>query len=240
MASVIDSFREVFSDKFSFLKITILAIPVYYSYLLYTQPGQNPTFFALIAGLTAFFLFGFLVEVSVNVVNDDFKLIPSLNPIKLSMSAMKGILSIGPITFVLYTIANFICTRINVIAWFDSAVEGIIWAIVLSNIITAYLMFISEEKIIDAFNIKLIFEKSGDFVVIVALYVIQLAAINLVTTGFIAYTLNLLFGAGPILNFFLAIALVFNAGAMGHYLGQLHCETIGYDKPEKDSDKKQK
>lgn len=230
MASIVDSFREVFTDRLSFLKIIVLSIPVYLSYQLYMQSKQDFTGFFWLAGITLFFLFGVLVEVTNNVVNERDYIIPSLNPFKLIFAALKGLLAIGLLTLISCLLANYVCSFINIIPWLDITLKFIIWLIAASLIITSFMMFSTKKRVLDAYNFKILSQKSGDLIVTIIFFIIQLIIINLPTSAFIGYVLHILFGPGPIFDFYLAIVLVFNIAVTGHYIGQVHYELITYDK----------
>lgn len=230
MASIVDSFREVFTDRLSFLKIAILAIPVYYSYQLYLQSKQDFTGFFWLAGITLFFLFGVLIEVTNNMVNERDRILPSLNPFKLAFSAIKGILAIGLFVLISSLLANYVCSLINIIPWLDITLKSIVWLVAASIIITSFLMFSTKKRILDAYNLKILSQKAGDLLITLIFFIIQLAIINIPTSAFLGYIVLILFGFGPIFNFFLSIVLVFNIAVTGHYMGQVHYELLTYDK----------
>ena len=230
MASIIDSFRETFSDHLSLLKISILSIPVFYSYQIYVQTKKDFTAFLWWAAVTLFFLFGFLIQVTNNVLNEKDSVLPPLNPLKLAFSAFKGIIAVGPYAWISCALANYICSSINIISWLDTTLKVIIWFVVAAIITTAFLMFATKEKITNAYNIKLLFDKAGDLLTILIVFILQLLVINLPTTAFIGYTLFILFGIGPIFDFFWALVLVFNIAVTGHYMAQVHYEIFSYEK----------
>lgn len=230
MASIIDSFRETFNDNHSFLKLLVFAAPIYYSYYLFISAKGDFDFFWFVASLTVFFLFGFLIKTTSGVLNERDTVIPSLNPFKLAWAALKGLVAIGPVVGICIFIASKVCPLINIISWLDITLISIIWLIVLSISLTAFLLFVKGEKIADAYNLKVISDKSGDLMVGVLFFVIQLIVVNLPTTGFIGYTVTVLFGVGPILYAFFAYAIAFNIAVTGHYMAQLQYELLGFDK----------
>lgn len=228
MASIIDSFRDVFTDKNSFVKILVLTIPVYFSYVYYVK--RSPDFIWL-AGVTIFLLFGFLAKVSSRVLNDQDSVLPSLNPFPLLWAALKGIIAIGPITLISCFLANYVCSLINIIPWLDITLKTCFWLTAIAVSLTSFLMFITRESIIDSYRIKLLFDKAGDIIVVLIVYIVQLVVINAPTAGILGYTIFILFGMGDFLIFFIAFAITFNIGALGHYLAQSH-----YDVLEKELD----
>lgn len=231
MASIVDSFREVFTERLSFLKLVILAIPVYYSYQVFLQSKDDYTLFLIIVGITLFFLFGVLVKITNNVVNERGFILPSLNPLKIVFSAFKCLIAISLLSIITCLIANYVCSLINIVPWLDITLKSIIWLIAASIITTSFLMFSTKERILDAYNLKIIFQKSGDIILTIIFFIIQLIIINLPTSAFVGYTLFILFGYGSfIFVFFLALVLVFNIAVVGHYMAQVHYEILTYER----------
>ena len=228
MASIIDSFRDVFTDRFSFLKILVFTIPIYYSYQLYLTSSADFTLLFWATGLTLFFLFGFLTKITHNVINDGESVLPSLNPLKLALTSIKAFAAIAPAAIFFGWLANYVCSFINIVQWGGLILKTLIWLVVASVIVTSFLMFTTKERIIDAFKIKVLFQKTGDLIVALIVFAAQFALINILIIGFIGYTIFILFGVGLILNFFLAFALVFNIIAIGQYMAQIHYEVFDF------------
>ncbi|MFA7658292.1 MAG: hypothetical protein WCY19_02545 [Candidatus Gastranaerophilaceae bacterium] len=230
MASMIDSFGETFSDRLSFLKIFVFSIPVYYSYYLYSTTKDDFTGFFWMAGLTLFLLFGVLIKTSGNVANERDAILPSLNPFPLAAAAAKGIVAIGPYVIITSLLANYLCSLISIIPWLDITLKSLIWIIAASIMVTSFLMFVTNEKILEAYNLKVLAQSAGDLIVMIVVFVIKLAIINIPVVGFIGYVLLVLFGFGPVFDYFWAFVLAFNIAAIGHYLGQVHYEILNYKK----------
>ncbi|MDD3437277.1 MAG: hypothetical protein PHC64_09015 [Candidatus Gastranaerophilales bacterium] len=229
MASIVDSFREVSSDHLAFIKLVVWAIPVYYSYELFANAKGNYSGFVLLASITAFFLFGFLVEVATNVIEERDNILPSLNPLKLGYSAIKCLIAVGPVFLIFYLIVSYLCSLINIVPWVDFALESILWLVVSAITVASFLLFGTKRKILDSYNFVVIYQKSGDLILIILFFIIQLIIINIPTNAFVGYSLLVLFGFGPVFNFYLCFAFVFNVAVTGHYLGQVHYEHITYN-----------
>lgn len=230
MASIIDSFRGTFGDNLSFLKIFILSVPLYYSYQVYLNIKNDYTGFFGLAFITLFLLFGFLIKVTNNVLNEKDFVLPSFNPLPLIFSALKGIIAVGPATWISCALANYVCSFINIIPWLDITLKSVIWLVAIAVITTSFLMFATKEKIMDAYNLKILSDKAGDLIIVLVFFIFQLFVINLPTTVFIGYVLLVLFGFGHIFDGFVAIALVFNIAVTGHYMAQVHYEVFSYEK----------
>jgi len=229
MASIVDSFRDVFTDKLSFLKLVVLAVPVYYSYQVYLQSKSGFAGFFWIAGITLFFLLGFFIKIVNNMLVAKNSVLPSFNPLPLAFAALKGILAILPLTWICVWLANYICSLIYIIPWLDTTLKISIWLVVAAIITTSLLMFCTKEKISAVYNLKLLSKASGDMILALIFFVIQAVVLNIPTTGFLGYTLLILFGVGPFFNFFVAIAIVFNVAVAGHYMAQVHYELLGME-----------
>lgn len=229
MASILDSFREVYSDNLSLLKIFILSIPVFYCYQLYMTAKTNGDYnnFFLVSYIVLFFLFGFIIDITNNVINERDRILPSLNPFHIALTSLKGLVAVGPSILISCLAANFLMGYINIIFWLDITLKSVIWIVAVSIIITSYLMFAANKKIVEAYNVKKIFQKSGDLIVSLIFFILQLVIINIPTTAFIGYTLFVLFGLGFVLDAFIVFALVFNITVLGHYLGQVNYEVLG-------------
>lgn len=230
MASILDSFRETFGDRLSFFKIIVFAIPIYFAYDQYLKATTDYSNVFWLLSITIFFLLGFLVKTTSGVVNERDTVMPSLNPFKLAFSAIKAIIAVGPISAISIALANYFTSIINIIPWLDITLKWIIWLIVASVCITAFLMYVKRERISDAYNLKIISERSGDLMLGLIFFLLQLVVINVPTTLFIGYTLAVLFGVGPVVYGFLAYAIVFNIIVTGHYMAQLQYEILGLDK----------
>jgi len=232
MASILDSFKETYSDKFAFFKMLVFAVPLY---IFYNQYLKGAAAFASVSGyiyVTAFFLFGLIIKTTSYVLNEEDSVMPPLNPLKLAFSAVKGFLAILPATWISVSLANFVNQFINTIPWLDNTLKIIIWLVVASISLTSFLMYAKSERILDAFNIKLLMEKAGDFMLGIIFYVLQIIAMNIPTTGVIGYSIYVLFGFSPIFYFFVAYAIVFNLIASSHYMAQLQYEILGFDRSD--------
>lgn len=230
MASIIDSFRDTFSDNLAFFKFIVFAVPIYFLYDLFLKGESNTAMFSWLFGILVFFLFGFLIQTTRRVLNEDESVLPPLNPVKFAVSSVKGLLAVAPIGCISYFLGNLLASFINIYSWVDVTLKSILWIVMASVPLTAFLMFIRRERVVDAYNLQAISDKAADLIVGIIFFIIQLFVANLVTTAFLGYVLYILFGFGPIFYFFASVAIVFNVGATGHYLAQLQYEVLGYDR----------
>ena len=130
-------------------------------------------------------------------------------------------------TVISCSLVNFISGQILITPWVDNTIKTILWLVAGSVIITSFLMFSRNENIKESFNLKFLFEKAGDLILVLIFFILQLILINLPTTAFLGYAIFILLGFGPVFDFVMAFALVFNIAITGHYMGQVHYEALG-------------
>ncbi len=228
MISIIDSVKEVLTERFSILKLLCIILPSYYCFILYNQSKIEVAIFNIIAYITLFFTIGILIQISGNVINEKLVTIPPINPVKLALSSIKGIVGLGPIIFISIIAANYVCSFINAAPQVENIIKIIVWLIALSLILTSYLSFCEKERIIDAYKIFSILKKSGDIFILLVLYIIQLILVNVVTSGVIGYIIVLLFGTEQFFIFFLVFAFVINLAIAAHYFANAYTNSLGY------------
>lgn len=230
MASIIDSFRETYTDRLSIFKILVFAIPIYFSYDFFLKGTGYQNAFIWLSSITAFFLFGFFIKVTSGVLNESDSVLPPLNPFKFAFSAIKGILAMGPVIVACFFLGKYLSGLVNFEIIINIILNSVIWILMLSICMTSFLMFVRREHIFDTYNLKTLSNKTADLMVALIFFVIQLVIVNLLTTVFIGYVIFVLFGIGSILYFFISLAIVYNVGVIGHYLAQLQYEVLGYDR----------
>lgn len=230
MASVTDSFREIFSEQLSFVKLVALTVPVYFCYQIYMTTKNDYTGFSFIAIITTFFFFGYLTEITNNIINERSKILPPFNPIFVGFSGLKGLIALFPVTLISSLIANYACSFINTeIDWLTITFKTFIWLLAISFIGSSFLLFAAKERIFEAFRLNTVFRKAADFLLMIIFFLVQLLFANILTFGFVGYTLYILFGFGVLFDIFVTFAVVFNLTVLAHYLGQAYYEIIGYE-----------
>jgi len=232
MASILDSFKETFSDNSTFLKVVVFAIPVYYSIdsIIQSLNKTGVAQYGWIFWVTVFLLLGILIKTTSGVLNEDDTVLPSFNIIKLFVAAAKGLVAVAPVTWLSVFLVNILSSFINIAPWVDNTLKALLWLLAIAVSMTTFLMFVRQEKISDAYNLKTLSDKAADLMISLIFFVIQIVVVNLPTTVFVGYVILTLFGPSPFFNFYVAMAIVFNIGVIGHYLAQLQYEILGYDK----------
>lgn len=234
MANILDSFRETFEDKNAFFKLTVFAAPLYYAYDLYLKNPKDMETINLILIITGFFLLGFFIKTTSNVLNEQDRVLPSLNPLKLAWASIKSIIAIGPISWITLVLADmlikFLTGFTSTIPWLSIGLAIIIWSFAASICLTSFLMFVKRESIIDAYNFKKLSNCAGDLLIGVFFCFVQVFLVNLPTTILIGYSISVLLGVGPIEYGFIAYSIVFNIAIIAHYMAQLQYEVLGISK----------
>lgn len=228
MTSIINSYREVFTERFSLLKLICFVIPTYYAFLLFEQGTKGLYLFHLVTCLTLFFLIGFLIKITSNIINERIVIMPALNPLKIALSSVKGLIGVGPLSLATILLSSYLCPLVNINIHVDIALKIIIWLITASIILTSFLLFCERENIIDAYRVVLLVKNAGDVIVAIIAFLLQLTLINLITYGLIGYILSLLFGFGKFFDLFIVFAVIFNLAATANYFGHAYCEGLGY------------
>lgn len=226
MISIIDSFKDILTERFSVLKLLVFTIPLYYSFYAFGQKDLN-NFYVIFFCLVILYI-GFLIKTVKNLENQQNVILPAINPIKLFISAIKAVIALAPSSIIIGLIGYYICLLINIQQVPDIILKTIIWIVLVSVVITSLMLYCEKERIADAFRFEDIFSKLGDVILTVIGLVLSGALLNIILCGIIGYVLWLLFGFGEILNFFMCFAIVFNFTLAGHYLGKAYSEGLGY------------
>lgn len=224
MASIIDAFRETVSERYSILKLFTLSVPTYYCYYLSLQAQKDVNFFNWLTILTIVLLIGFLAKVTSNGIGEKNDVLPAPNPFILVYAAFKALLATLPYTLLSYLLANFFSSLINIAPWIDITLKTVIWLVAAAIILTAFLMYATNEKINDAFRVKLLFDKAGDLSVALIFLILKLAVMDAIIVGVIGYTIFILCGLGYVLDYFIIFSVIYNLAVLGHYFAQIHYE----------------
>ena len=236
MSSIVDAFNDAFSERISFLKFCIYAIPVYFCLNLFITGQMDLLYFW--GGLTCMLLFTLLTQ-GISNVRVNHKEILSLNPIKLVITFIKSFIAVFPQILVFGIAGHYLTSLISIpieLPHVNLILDIIIWSIVFSIIFTSYLAFAKYMCIKDAFNYKIIFESCVDVFVALLFFIPQLLLANLLVVGPYAY-LFWLFHV-PFTNWgFVAcssIAVIINISMIANYLAQISYEHVSLSNDKKE------
>lgn len=229
MASIKDAFLDVYNDKNSFIKIFVLAIPVYFCTTLY-QSGQSFAELWRVFLLTFLLLFGFVIKCTSNVRNTENYILPRIDILTLLWTGAKGTIALAPAIAVNCLIANYLCeftsNYITDILAFN-IFKYVIWSIFTAIILTCYLGYSKTFKIKDAYNFKAISNSSIDILISVLFMIPQVLLAAAIVLLPVCYLLWLFFGISHNISiFYYCMVFVFTLAMSAHYLAQIDYETI--------------
>src|SRR5574344_1711702 len=218
MASVLDSFKEILDDKSTIVINLLLTIPIFYTYVLFKSQNSDFTLFFYI---TSFLLILIIAETANFYITQDKNVFHILNPLKLILMAFQlllGVIPVGIITvFLTISIINFI----NIEYYTDIVLKTGVWIVSIAIILTSFLSFIKDRKILNAYNVVKIFKRGGDTIGATFKLVLCLLIFNAVTFGVFGYILYIFFKFDLITVVFICYAVAFNVSVIGHHLAQM-------------------
>lgn len=227
MASIKDAVEESFSDNHAFIKYFLFAIPVYITYHLYST-GNTGFIFILFVIFTFLMLLGILVICTMNVRHNRNQILPGLNLLHIFKEAIHSLFAIAPAIVINIGLAAFITSKFSLPSQgVDTTFKILIWCVFLSVIFTAYLLFIKDKKIKDAYNFKAISDFGADIMVAVIFMIPQILIADAIFAGSITYVFWIFFGIpNPVLTFIWAMFVIQNIAVIGNYLAQIAMENI--------------
>ena len=158
MASMIDAFRDAFSERFAYAKIVLFAIPVYFvaHFFMIGQMALFNTF----APILLILIFGLFTQAIYNVKANKQEVL-TLNPISFIVGLVKTLVVLLPVGSIFGMIGYYL-TKYNFpvegVPHFNTIYHIIVWLICGSIILTSYLAFAKFQSIKQGFNFKVIFE----------------------------------------------------------------------------------
>ena len=228
MSSIVSAFNDAFSEKLSFLKIAIYAIPVFFC-IKFFMAGKMIEF-NILSYITSCLLYA-LMTVGINNVRENNREILTLNPLKLLIVYLKSLVVTipqgilwGGIGFAATTFcATTIPDEITVLVF-----SIIIWVIVGTICFTAYLSFAKYLDIRDGYNFQIIFSSCFDILAAIIFYIPQIIIAAAVVIGPFAYAFWLLHV--PFDHWFFivlcSLAIVANVSITANYFAQISYEYI--------------
>lgn len=228
MASIVDAFSESISENLSIVKIILYAIPVYFCTKFFLR-GEMGSFY-FYAAISAILFLGLLTQ-GINNVRMNKKEILTLNPLSLGKSILLTSLVMLPQIFIWYFIGHLIVTMIQIpidLPHTQLIFSIIVWSIIGSILMTAYLSFAKYLNVMQGFNYKVILESCVDIFICLLFFVPQLAIADVFLVGPVAYLFsffNLPFTHWGFI-FYCSCAFVVNISIIANYLAQSAYEQI--------------
>lgn len=229
MASVIDALNEALSEDKSAIKILLYSIPIYFCAHLFVLGKLDSVFYTSVF-LTAILMFALLSK-GINNVRMNRREVLCLNPLNLISALIKSFIVVVPYILVLGFCGLAILKYVKIpfdIPHISFISEIIVWSILGSIFMTAYMSFSKYLRILQAFNVKVIFESCVDVFVSLLFFVPQLVFVDAVLIAPIAYLFNLFNLPYNHWGFvyYCSIIFIVNISVLANYLAQAAYEHI--------------
>lgn len=237
MASIGDSLNEAFLDSFAPVKLIGFAIPVYFAISSFID-GNLPMLYIWEAVIAVLFL-PLLTQGIYNVRRSKREIL-SLNPLTLVKDLAMALVAIVPNAIIWIGAGYLIVKNITIpveVSWAQITFECIVYIIVSSIVMTSYLSFAKTMKVVQAYNYKVIFDSCVDVLIALFFYVLQLALVQVVLFGPVAYLYS--FFRVPFTHwtflFYSSIVAVVDLSITANYLAQIAYECIPGNNEEYDN-----
>ena len=230
MASIVDSIRSVYTDRFSTLKMGVFSYAVYFLVSMYVPTAvHNPLNFLLI--LLIFFLYsGFCAIIVSNRINQRIEVLPTLDLVKYFRVCVQSFLLSIPFFVIGIFVVGFVLALFRFEALPQQISLWLVRFVVFCSFISAFINFSENYSMTDGLNLPKLMNGLADVIVytIVCLLLLAIYSIFLaVPTLFLLYTF---FKFGPLFQYGASFFLTLNLAFMADYWGQLH-----YDIKSKDN-----
>lgn len=227
MASIKDALEESITDNLAFVKYFLYAIPVFICYNLFSS--GNMGWFYFLGFFTLLMLVSILIQCIYNVRNGQNYVLPTFNIFSFIATAFKAIFAVGPILGIgLWVGGMLVGIKIPIpIPNMQLIYAIIVWLLLGSIIVTSLILYSKTQKIKDAYNLVLISNTCIDILVAIIFYIPQLALVNGLIVGILAYLFGVFFTLeNPIFIFLCCMALVINVAITGNYFAQIDYELV--------------
>ncbi len=234
MASMIDAFRDAFSERFAYAKIVLFAIPVYFvaHFFMIGQMALFNTF----APILLILIFGLFTQAIYNVKANKQEVL-TLNPISFIVGLVKTLVVLLPVGSIFGMIGYYL-TKYNFpvegVPHFNTIYHIIVWLICGSIILTSYLAFAKFQSIKQGFNFKVIFESCTDVLVHLLFVIPQWAIVNALLVGPVAYLFfffKVPFDHWTFVAYCSCVGVI-NISILGNYFAQAATEFVKGDDSE--------
>lgn len=228
MASVVDAFNEALSEDLSYLKIALYSVPVFFCAKLFVVGKMGEFYFY--GGIVALLLLGLLTQ-GINNVRMNKSEILTLNPVNLGLAVAKSFIVMVPQIAIWGMIGSFVVKYVQIpieLPHVPLIFSIIIWTLISSILITAYLSFSKYLKILQGYNYKVILESCIDVLVSLLFFIPQLIFANAVLVGPVAYLFYFFHLPFTHWGFILycSLAFVVNISICANYFAQASYEHI--------------
>ncbi len=227
MASIADALNDALNEDKSYLKIILYSIPVYFVVKMFLVGKMALfTFYGAVVGML---LLGLLTQ-GIHNVRRNKKEILTLNPIELFISVAKTSVVMIPYLIVFGFLGKLLAgIHIPIELPHTQLIYSIIvWSIIFSIVMTAYLSFAKYLKISQGFNLKAVTESCIDVLISLLFFIPQLLFVDVILVGPVAYlyfAFHLPYNHWGFIAYCSAVFIV-NISLMANYFAQASYEQI--------------
>lgn len=243
MASVIDTIRTVIGSRYSIIKIAVIALLFAYplnQFIMNFSAGWCSTWAYIAYGVGVFFL-GYLLLASHYLINEDNEILPGfLNPFKILLVGIGGILAIGPMVAVMVYVGICLYTiffnkgfslPINI------AAVSVVELILLGLLTLQMTLYAKSFNPLAAYNPIKILKGFLDFALKAIPLLIMLAIFSAIVLYPLGYLTYLMFGAeGLPLLIFISFSFTFIMLVLVLYYSQFAMENMMIEEKMKDDE----
>lgn len=237
MASIVDSLNEALLDTLAPVKLIGYVIPVYFAILSFMKGDLRMlVIWEIVIGI----LYLALLTQGIYNVRRSKREILSINPLALVKSFVFALVAIIPNALIWYGAGFLLVTNVQIpinVSWIQVVFTWIVGIIVYSIVMTSYLCFAKTMRILEAFNYKVIFESCIDVLIALFFFKLQLALVQVVLFGPVAYLY--FFFKVPFTHWsfllYASIVAVVNLSITANYFAQIAYECIPGNNEEYDN-----
>ena len=228
MVNIIDCIRNVATDKYAFVKIAILAIPLIMS--VYTYMSGQMVLYATLNIVFGILFAAVFFETIRRSCNSEPMLLPSfLMPVRMFITLGFTILAAIPVVIInillfmlfIFAVAQYPELLNNQIVFYITYL--IFYLLLVSLFFASITQYLDTGKLYDAYNPMKIIKALSTFIVNLLFYVIQVFLFTLIAFVLPAWIILMLNGMNP-MNFlfilFMCMFMIFNYLVFADYIGQ--------------------
>ena len=227
MASIIDSLRNIVGDSAPFVKICFIAVFLFISYDVWGVDTIPILAKFSIWAVSFLYFWGYILLTIHNTINTASVFMPNcFEFIQIFSGAFASLSALSPICIIGYFVFQYLSTSLTFEPIVNNIITSTVMLIIFSIFSIQFLLFAKKYKIKDAYNIKAIFEFSGD----VFLQTLKILVFITLFTGIIGWSLGYitytLFGYGQVFCYYITAYIVFTIMLIVQYYSQLYFEYI--------------
>ena len=228
MALMTDALSDAMNEDFSLAKILIYAIPVFIC--AYAFIHKNIPLFIVIALPTAILLLALLSNGIANVTSNKREIL-TFNIFSLISCTIKLFFAITPHTIISLFIGFCLTYFVHIpedLKYGQIIYEWIVWTILASVILTAYIAFSKRLDVKAPYNMQILSESTMDILMNMIFLIPQLAIIDGILIGFVWYIFFFFKYPvqHPLFVYYCSVVLIFNISFLASYIAQISYEAI--------------